>query len=164
MRGGGAAQRPLALEYPMSLRVYDSYLDAQRAVDFLSDNQFPVQNLAIVGTDLRQVERVIGRLTRTRFAAGGAVTGGWFGLFVGMLFWLAGGEDASFGIVILGLIFGAAFGFLWGLLGYQATGGARDFTSVTQILALKYEVLCEHRVADQAREILARMPGENPFA
>ena len=48
----------LSLEYPMSLGVYDSYDDAQRAVDYLSDHEFPVQDVLIVGTDLKQLERV----------------------------------------------------------------------------------------------------------
>jgi hypothetical protein len=55
----------LILEYPMSLGTYDKYADAQKAVDYLSDHDFPVQNCMIVGTDLKQVERVTGR------AAGG---------------------------------------------------------------------------------------------
>ena len=33
------------------------------------------------------------------------------------------------------------------------------FTSVTQTIATKYEVLCEHKVAAQAREMPQRMPG-----
>ena len=67
--------RGLDLEYPMSLGVYDKYLEAQRVVDYLSDNDFPVQNIAIVGTELRSVERVTGRLTRGNVAAAGAMSG-----------------------------------------------------------------------------------------
>mgnify|MGYP006111902719 CR=1 FL=1 len=50
-----------SLQYPQSLGVFDQYADAQKAVDFLSDEHFPVENIAIVGTELRQVERVTGR-------------------------------------------------------------------------------------------------------
>ena len=64
---------------------YDTYLEAQRAVDFLSDKEFPVQHVSIVGSDLRMVENVLGRLTRGRAAAAGAASGAWFGLFVGVL-------------------------------------------------------------------------------
>ena len=49
--------------------VYDNYAAAQQTVDFLSDNGFPVEQSAIVGTDLRMVENVLGRLT---VGAGGA--------------------------------------------------------------------------------------------
>ena len=48
----------------MSLGTFEKYEEAQKAVDTLSDNEFPVQNCLIVGTDLKQVERITGRLTR----------------------------------------------------------------------------------------------------
>ena len=51
------------LEFPQSVGLYHSYADAQKAVDFLADEKFAVENLAIVGTELKSVERVIGRKT-----------------------------------------------------------------------------------------------------
>jgi hypothetical protein len=42
---------------------YTSYLDAQKAVDYLADQQFPVHLVSIVGNDLKMVERVTGRLS-----------------------------------------------------------------------------------------------------
>ena len=63
----------LALELPQSLAVFDSYEEAQKAVDYLSDHEFPVENVLIVGTDLKQIERVTGRLTRGRVMVGGAM-------------------------------------------------------------------------------------------
>jgi hypothetical protein len=59
---------------------YPSYGEAQAAVDRLSDERFPVENLDIVGSGLRLVERVTGRLTNARAAAAGAASGAWFGL------------------------------------------------------------------------------------
>ena len=59
----GANTALFKLEYPQSLGVFDSYPDAQKAVDQLADANFPVKNLAIVGTDLRLMERVTGRRT-----------------------------------------------------------------------------------------------------
>ena len=64
---------------------YNSYLDAQKAVDYLADQQFPVQMVSIVGNDLKMVERVTGRLTYPRVALSGALSGMWFGLFVGVM-------------------------------------------------------------------------------
>ena len=43
---------------------FDDYEAAQRAVDQLSDDGFPVETLDIVGSDLHLVERVTGRLTK----------------------------------------------------------------------------------------------------
>ena len=37
---------------------YDSYVDAEKAVDRLSDAKFPVENTEIVGRDLRLVEQI----------------------------------------------------------------------------------------------------------
>ena len=144
----------LALEYPLSLGVFDKYDDAQRAVDTLSDQSFPVQNVLIVGTDLRQMERVTGRITRARAALGGLLSGVWLGLFVGFVFSLF--DSTATPLVIIGstVVYGAIFGLVWALIGYQLTGGHRDFTSVTQVVATKYEVLCEHKFAEQARQIL----------
>lgn len=47
---------------------YASYEEAQRAVDRLSDRGFPVENADIVGSDLRLVEHITGRLTTGRAA------------------------------------------------------------------------------------------------
>ena len=42
---------------------YDTYEQAQAAVDYLSDQKFAVENVTIIGSDLRMVERVTGRLS-----------------------------------------------------------------------------------------------------
>jgi hypothetical protein len=141
----------------MSLGVHEKYADAQRAVDFLSDHEFPVQNCMIVGTDLKQVERVTGRLTWGNVATGGLLSGVWLGLFVGIVLSLFGDNSSAWAIVLSTVLFGALFGLVWALIGYGATRGRRDFTSVTQVVATRYEVLVEHRLAEQARELLARM-------
>jgi hypothetical protein len=147
----------LSLEYPMSLGRYDKYDKAQKAVDYLSDHEFPVQNVLIVGTDLKQLERVTGRLTRSRVAIGGLISGAWLGLFVGLIFSLLDASGTGFGGVIVTVLFGAVFGLIWALIGYALTGGNRDFTSVTQVVATQYEVLVEHKFVQQGRELLAQM-------
>ena len=151
----------LSLEFPMSLGVYDTYEQAQEAVDFLSDHEFPVQNCLIVGTDLKQVERVTGRLTHGKVAAGGALSGLWMGIFVGIIVSLFG-SGSTFAIIVSTALFGVLFGLVWALAGYAATRGRRDFTSVTQVVATRYEVLVEHKFAATGRELLAQMPGRTP--
>ena len=64
---------------------FGTYEEAQEAVDRLSDSGFPVENIDIIGSDLRTVERVTGRLTKRNAAAAGAASGAWFGLFIGLL-------------------------------------------------------------------------------
>lgn len=156
---------PLKLEFPQSLAVYDDYAAAQRAVDFLADEKFPVEQCLIVGTDLKRIERITGRLTTGKVAAGGVASGVWLGLFVGLVLSLFT-EGETFQTIISTVLFGALFGLIWALVGYAMTRGRRDFSSVTQVVATRYEVLVEHKVAAQARELLARLPGAtpNPFA
>jgi hypothetical protein len=151
----------LALQFPQSLAVYDEYADAQRAVDHLADNGFPVENCMIVGTDLKQVERVTGRLTTGRVALGGALSGLWLGLFVGLVLSLFG-TGGTLQIVLSTALFGLLFGLIWALIGYAATRGRRDFTSVQQVVATRYEVLTEHKVAAQGRDLLQSLPGGRP--
>lgn len=136
---------------------YETYLEAQRAVDYLSDQQFPVQFVTIVGTGLRMVERVTGRLTYPRVAGASALSGLYFGFFVGLALSLfGGGNDLSIFAVAL---VGGGFGMLFGIISYALTGGRRDFTSTSQIVASEYEVLCLSEEADHARETLRRLPG-----
>ncbi len=153
----------LTLDFPQSLGVYDEYPQAQKAVDFLSDQEFPVENCMIVGTDLKQVERVTGRLTTGRVALGGLLSGVWLGLFIGLVFSLFG-EGAALAVIVSTALFGALFGVIWALVGYAATRGRRDFSSVSQIVATRYEVLVEHKHAARGRELLATMPGARSSA
>jgi hypothetical protein len=164
MPTGLPGANPLRLEYPQSLAVYGDYAAAQKTVDFLSDNKFPVEHLMIVGTDLKRVERITGRLTTGRVALGGLLSGLWLGLFVGLIFSFFV-EDSILTMILSTMLLGALFGVVWALLGYALTRGQRDFSSVTQVVATKYEVLVEHKVAAQARELLAQLPGAlpNPF-
>jgi hypothetical protein len=148
----------LSLDYPRSLGVYEDYAQAQRTVDYLADQDFPIQNLAIVGTELKTIERVTGRLTRAKVAAAGALSGLWIGLFVGIAFAIFSSQN-GLGFLITTPLLGALFMLFWSQLGYAAAtaGGARDFASVSQVVATKYEVLVEHTVAERAREIIAGM-------
>jgi hypothetical protein len=153
----------LILDYPLSLGTFDKYEDAQKAVDYLADHEFAVENCMIVGTDLKQVERVTGRLTLGRVAGAGALSGMWMGLFVGLIFTLFDQSNTSMLAVLSTVAFGAVFGLVWALIGFAATKGRRDFTSVSRVVATRYEVLVEHKFAEQARALLAKMPGAQPF-
>lgn len=139
------------------IAVYDTYLDAQRAVDYLSDNHFPVQFVTIVGSDLRMVERVTGRLTYGRVALASGLNGAWFGLFVGLLLQVFGKAPA--GTVLAAMLIGAAFAVFAGVISYAATRGRRDFTSTSQIVAREYEVLCLTEHVTDALDLLAKLPG-----
>lgn len=155
---GRMSMARLSLEFPRSLAVFDDYAGAQKAVDYLSDHEFPVQNVMIVGTDLKQVERVTGRLTWGKILAGGILSGMWLGLFVGLLMSIFAGGGA-WGTILAAVLTGAVFGLVWAAIGYSFTRGQRDFTSVSQVIATKYEVLVEHQLYERGRSMLADIPG-----
>ncbi|MBA8794468.1 putative membrane protein [Friedmanniella endophytica] len=146
------------LNFPQSVGIYQTYEDAQKAVDYLSDNKFAVQNLAIVGTDLKSFERVLGRKSWGTVIGQGVQSGITMGLLVGLVFLIfAGGRALVLVAVALGI--GLVLGIASNAFAYSLSRGRRDFTSVTQTVATKYEVLCEHKVAQQARDMLQQMPG-----
>jgi hypothetical protein len=135
---------------------YATYAEAQRAVDHLADSDFPVRDVTIVGVDLMLVERVIGRLTWGRVLASGAASGAWLGLFFGLLLSLFS-PTASYAPIVVGLVGGAIFAMIFAAVGYRASAGRRDFTSSSQMVAGRYDVLCQPRNAEKARELLAKL-------
>lgn len=142
---------------------YGTYLDAQTAVDHLSDNLFPVEQVAIVGGDLRLVEQVTGRLTRGRVVAAAAASGAWFGLFVGLLLGIFT-TDGSLGgwlqVVVAGVLIGAFWGGVLGLVGYSASGGRRDFSSRSGVVAERYDVVVHGQRIDEARRMLLSLEAD----
>ena len=142
---------------------FEDYAEAQKAVDTLSDAGFPVQNVAIVGVDVRIVESVLGRLTWGRAAGSGMLSGAWFGLLIGLFVGLFSSTTGSVvPLVGLGLLYGAAFGIVWGLVGHAMSRGRRDFISRQQLLASRYDVLCEQAVIGEARKALGLDRGWPP--
>ena len=136
---------------------YNSYLDAQKAVDYLADQQFPVQMVSIVGNDLKMVERVTGRLTYPRVALSGALSGMWFGLFVGVMLSFFSTTAGYFSIVT-SVLMGAAFFMLFGIVTYAMQRGKRDFTSTSQVVATNYDVVVSFEAANEARRLLHQLP------
>jgi hypothetical protein len=136
---------------------YDSYEQAQAAVDYLSDERFPVENVTIIGSDLKQVEKVTGRLTWGRVLSAGAAGGAWWGLFVGLLLGIFAVDSGDWiASLLTGLAVGVLFGLLFAAMGYAATRGRRDFTSTSAIIAGRYDVMCNPARAEDARALLAR--------
>lgn len=78
-RSTGSLGPALNLDHPMSLGIYDDYLPRPTCCRLLSRSGVPVQNEVIVGTELKSVERVTGRLTPGKVAVAGAISGLWMG-------------------------------------------------------------------------------------
>jgi hypothetical protein len=136
------------------------YEDAEHAVDYLSDHDFPVDRVSIVGTGLRYVEQVSGRLTTGRAALLGTGYGALLGVFWGVLFGaLFTTDDASFwGLLAFSILVGVVFGALTGAISQAWTDGRHDFASTAQTRADHYEVQVEDGYAGEAQRLLATMP------
>ena len=126
---------------------YDSYEQAQAAVDYLSDEKFPVENVTIIGTDLRQIEKVTGRLTQGRAIAAGAAGGAWWGLFVGLLLGIFSTDGGAWiGSVLTGLLIGLVFGAAVRLDGLRAPRvGAATSPAPARSWPSRYDVMCNPR-------------------
>lgn len=145
-----------------SVASYPSYAGAQRAVDWLSDQGFAVEHLAIVGKGLRSVEQVGGRMSGGRAALAGAGQGASVGVLFALLFGIFFSGPDFGGLLLYSVIVGGLFGTLFGAIAYEAgSGGERDFVSDTSIAADHYEVQADEGVADEAKQLLAAMPGRS---
>jgi hypothetical protein len=140
---------------------FDTYPEAQRAVDYLSDNGFPVERVTIVGSDLRYVEQVTGRRSYGKATLEGGLNGAIIGALIGFFFGLFSIGDPVLSAVVLafwGLIFGAVLGALAGLAAHAMSGGRRDFSSASTFQASRYDVLVDHDEAADAEVRLQQMP------
>ena len=141
-----------------TVATYANYREAERAVDFLSDKEFPVERAAIVGTGLKTVEQIAGRLTTGRAAVLGATQGAMVGLLFGLLFGLFFDGPEFFGVVAYGLVAGILFGATFGAVGQALQRGRRDFASVTGMQAAEYELQVDHEVSAKAKQLLLELP------
>ena len=141
---------------------YESYSEAERAVDYLSDKGFPVERVAIIGSDVKLVEQVVGRLNYGGAALRGAGSGALTGLLIGWLFGVFNWFTpllAAFTLAVYGLVFGAVIGAIFGLVVHALQRGRRDFASVRAMTPTRYEVVADEAVANEAKNLLAKMKG-----
>jgi Na+/proline symporter len=136
---------------------YGDYRQAQRAVDFLADEKFPVEHVSIIGSGLKLVETVTGRLTWGRAALAGAASGLWLGLIVGLFVAVFSEGSSDWAIILSGALWGIVVGAVFSVLMYAMTRGQRDFVSHQSLRADAYDVSVDNRHADEARTVLGRL-------
>jgi hypothetical protein len=142
-----------------TVATFHSYSDAQNAVDTLAQADFPVKQIFIVGSDLKSVERVTGKLTYGRAALAGTISGVYLGVFIGLLLFIVAPATMTFVYAIAAVLIGAGFGMLFGVVTYAINRRRRDFTSVMQVLASSYSLIVEPGLVNRARNAL---DGEKP--
>ena len=135
------------------IATFDNYADAERAVDYLSDQRVEVNRVAIVGRELEYVEQILGPMNYGTAALRGAGSGALIGWIFGLFNWI---EPLISALVLAGygLVFGAIVGALFGLLVYALQHGQRDFHSVSG-RPKYYDVVAEVEGADRGLQLLA---------
>lgn len=135
---------------------FDTYPEAQQAVDRLTRATLDVSKISIVGSDLKTVERVTGRLSYPKVAGAGAASGAWFGLFFGLLLtvFLNSSNVLLYAVAAIGI--GSGFGVLFGVASYGLSRRTRDYTSTHQVLASRYEVIVDPSITLAAQTALAK--------
>lgn len=135
---------------------FPDYAEAQAVVDQLSDKEFDVSTIKIVGEGLRSEEFVTGRMTKGRAALAGLGSGAWFGLFIGILFGLFAPGFGLISIILWSMVIGAIWGAIFGFVAHLATGGERDFKSLKTMAAETYLVQVQASRANEAMSVLGR--------
>lgn len=125
-----------------TLAEFNDYRAAVSYVEKMIENEFPPKFVSIVGTDLRTVESIKGKLGYGRVAFSGMLTGSWLGMFFGLLFGTSGAsEQVLLTNVAAGIVIGAGIGMLLNVIRFSLTKNRRAFISGQQVIAKKYEVV-----------------------
>jgi hypothetical protein len=159
---GQSTTNPPGARQRRTIDTFVSYGEAERAVDYLADQRFPVERVAIIGNDVKLVEQVVGRLNWGRAALHGAGSGALVGALIGWLFGLFDWVQplvASLALAAYGLIFGAVVGAVFGLIAYALQRGRRDFSSIRLMMPSSYEVQVDPEVAAEAARLLEQRVG-----
>ena len=133
---------PAALPEGEVVGQFKNYREAVKVVEQLVENGFPARLISIIGSDLKTVETLKGKLGYGRVALSGAVTGSWIGLFFGLLF---GATSTTEQVVITnlsaGIVIGAGVGMMLNVIRFSLTRNKRSFISSQAVVAKKYDVI-----------------------
>ncbi|WP_146080227.1 general stress protein [Pseudoclavibacter sp. RFBG4] len=136
----------------------DSYEAARAVVDGLAKQDFPVSTVSILGSHLRTVERVTGRMSFGKAALGAVGTGVMLGLFVGLLVLIIT-PGVGFETLIAILPVAIGFSVIWSVIGYALNPQRRQFTSVMQVVATHFDVVVPREHAAKARGLVGTPQG-----
>jgi uncharacterized protein YoaH (UPF0181 family) len=149
-------QTPSAVPQGEVVAEFGQYQQAVDYVEKLVANNFPTGMIAIVGKDLRSVERVRGKLSYARVALNGAMSGVWLGLIIGWVFGGAipgvDGSTGGTGSLVSAMVLGAGVGMLWGVIRLSMSRNKRNFVSQQQIVASTYQVQVPMTLVEEARQ------------
>ncbi|WP_460775201.1 YflT domain-containing protein [Microbacterium sp. GXF7504] len=156
---GGAPFAAGSAEAGETVASFTAYEGAQKAVSQLIAAEVPAREIAIVGEGLRSVERVTGRLGYATAARSGAVNGLMLGVLFAAIFVL-GSPTVALQVFVGVLLLGVALGMLLNIVMFAIVRRKRDYASVMQVAADRYEVKVTAANAAKARAALGTRPVE----
>ena len=130
---------------------FPTYDEAVAYVDNLIETEFPPTAIAIVGTDLRSVERVRTRVNYSTVALRGALTGAWLGFIIGFVF-VPTMLTSVEGTLTMALV-GSGVGILLNILRFSLARKKRGFASVAQFIAKEYQVQIQGDLVGKAKQL-----------
>jgi hypothetical protein len=133
-------------------------------MEVLAEAGVPIEQMAIVGCDLRLLEgarggeRITNRPLWLRAAGYGAISGAWLGALVGIIFGVLAstGTGGFLSALLWGIIVGALFGAPAGLAGSLAVGRPRGLAADQRLVAARYDLYAPAEGADEVRSALLR--------
>lgn len=149
---------------------FPTYAEAQAAVNKVSEAEAEIRGLAIVGNDLKLVERVMGRLTWGKVAFNGMLRGLMFGVFFGLAIYLLMPESLQSAFILP--LLGAAMGIILAIVTHAMTRKRREFSSVQQVMATRYDIVAPQTIAGKTMHVIGQRsaaasvatPAEAPVA
>jgi hypothetical protein len=147
-------QSGASLPEGQSLASFSDYKDAVAYVEKMIENDFPARLVSIIGTDLKTVETIKGKLGYGRVSLSGALTGSWLGMFLGLIFGATGTgtEEVLLTNVLAGIVIGSGVGMLLNILRFSLTKNRRGFISGQTVVAKKYEVVVPAQQLELAKK------------
>jgi hypothetical protein len=134
---------------------FNNYAGAVDCVDQLIRHDFPAPMVAIVGSDLKSVERVRGKLSYGTLAFRGLITGSWLGLLFS-LFIPVSASGSSVGVTTgAAIVIGAGVGMLLNILRFSLSRNRHEFSSTSAVIAATYDVVVPHPMSQQAKDAIA---------
>lgn len=130
---------------------FPTYDEAVAYVDNLIEKEFPPTAIAIVGTDLRSVERVRTRVNYSTVALRGALTGAWLGFIIGFVF-VPTMLTSVEGTLTMALV-GSGVGILLNILRFSLARRKRGFASVAQFVAKEYQIQIQGDLVGKAKQL-----------
>lgn len=149
---GGRAPRGFD-QVGQTVASYSSYEAAQKAVSKLIGGGISPRDIAIVGTDVRSIERVTGKLGYASAARSGALNGVLLGVLFAAIFVL-GTPSPPVQMFVGVMLVGVAVGMLMSLIAFIIVRRRRDYASVTQLVAEHYDIAVTDGQAHLARSLL----------